>query len=138
MLTVNDVAKDYDAVISSIEHLKGIFGPNSPWPADGLTLEEDLAALNYHQKEFLEKSSFAYTVMNLDESQCLGCVYIMPSDNRLYGAMVVMWIRKSELSNGLDEELFSGVASWINKEWPFKNAAYPGRKISWDEFLLQD
>ena len=138
MLTANDVAKDYEAVMSSIDHLKGVFGPNSPWPADGLTIEEDLAALNYHQKEFLKKSSFAYTVMNLDESQCLGCVYIMPSDNKQYDAMVVMWVRKSELASGLDGELFSCVTGWIDKEWPFKNAAYPGRKISWDEFLHQD
>ena len=27
MLTVNDVVKDYDAVMSSVEHLKGVFGP---------------------------------------------------------------------------------------------------------------
>ena len=29
MLTVNDVVKDYDAVMSSVEHLKGVFGPKS-------------------------------------------------------------------------------------------------------------
>ena len=35
MLTINDVDKDYDAVITSIDHLKGVFGPHSKWPAKG-------------------------------------------------------------------------------------------------------
>lgn len=32
MLTVNDVVKDYDAVMTSVEHLQGVFGPHSKWP----------------------------------------------------------------------------------------------------------
>ena len=32
MLTINDVVKDYDAVMTSIDHLQGIFGPKSKWP----------------------------------------------------------------------------------------------------------
>ena len=51
MLTINDVVKDYDAVMSSVEHLAGVFGPDETWPA-GLTLEEDLVDLGWHQKEF--------------------------------------------------------------------------------------
>ena len=74
-------------------------------------------------------------MLDPDESCCLGCVYIMPSDNEQYDAMVVMWVRKSELVNGLDEKLFSAVQDWMDQEWPFKNVAYPGRKIGWDEFL---
>ena len=135
MLTVDDAVKDYDAVMTSVDHVRGVFGPNSPWPMEDLTFEEELASLELHQKEFREQSSFAYAMMSLDESRCLGCVYIMPSDNARYDAVAVMWVRKSELSNGLDEKLFSAVRDWIAKEWPFKNIAYPGRKISWDEFL---
>ena len=30
-LTVNDVVKDYDAVMLGIEHRRGVFGPNSTW-----------------------------------------------------------------------------------------------------------
>ena len=135
MLTVNDVVKDYDAVMTSIDHLKGVFGTNSAWPKNDLTLEQDLIDLEWHQKEFQKLSSFAYTMMNLDESQCLGCVYVLPSDNEKYDAMVILWVRKSELPNGLDERLFSAVQNWLVGEWPFKNVAYPGRKIAWDKFL---
>jgi hypothetical protein len=37
MLTVNDVIKDFDAVMSSVEHCKTIW-PGGKWP-EGLTLE---------------------------------------------------------------------------------------------------
>ena len=134
MLTVNDVVKDYDAVMTSVDHLKGVFGPNSSWP-EYLSFEQDLIDLGWHQKEFQKRSSFAYTMMNLDESQCLGCVYVLLSDNKEYDAMVILWVRKSELSNGLDEKLFATVQNWISKEWRFKNVAYPGRTIAWDKFL---
>ena len=72
MLTVNDLIKDYDAVISSVEHLKSTFSVISEddWP-EGLTLEEDLIDLGWHQREFTLGFSFAYTVMSLDESVCL-------------------------------------------------------------------
>ncbi len=64
MLTVNDVEKDYDAVMTSIAHLQGVFGPETNWPTDELTLEQDLVDLGWHQKEFQIRSSFAYTVMS--------------------------------------------------------------------------
>ena len=92
-LTIHDVVKDYDAVMSSVDFLQGVFGPNSSWPSEDLTLEQDLIDLGWHQKEFQKKSSFAYTVMTLDESKCLGCVYIDPSEKVNYDAKVVLWVR---------------------------------------------
>ena len=57
MLTVNDVVKDYEAVVTSPEHLKQVF-PGGTGP-DGLTLEQDLIDLGWHQKEFQNRASFA-------------------------------------------------------------------------------
>ncbi|TCO69476.1 hypothetical protein EV688_1336, partial [Chromatocurvus halotolerans] len=39
-LTVNDVVKDYDAVMSSVDHLRTI-SPDDGWP-ENLTLEQNL------------------------------------------------------------------------------------------------
>ena len=39
-LTVRDIVKDYDAVMSSVDHLKGLMD-DSGWP-EGLTIEENL------------------------------------------------------------------------------------------------
>ena len=70
MLTVHDVVKDYDAVMSSVERLTTVFDERSGWP-QGLTLEQNLIDLGWHQKEFQMRRSFAYTVMNPDETICL-------------------------------------------------------------------
>lgn len=135
-LTVNDVVKDYDAVMTSMKHLQETkpFGPKHTWPTEALTFEQDLIDLGWHQKEFQKQSSFAYTVMSLDESRCLGCLYIYPSSNQVYDAEVLMWVREDEVIHGLDEYLFQAVRDWIGKEWPFENPGYPGRTISWEEW----
>ena len=132
MLTVNDVVKDYDAVMTSVDHLRGVFGPHSKWPSPELTLEQDLIDLGWHQKEFQRRSSFAYTVMSPDQSRCLGCVYIDPTTKRGYDAEVYLWVRKSELESGLDATLYQAVKNWVAEKWPFENVAYPGRDIDWE------
>jgi len=134
MLTIHDLVKDYDAVMSSIDHLKGAFGPSDPWPLDDLTLEQDLIDLGWHQAEFQMRNSFAYTVMNLDESRCLGCVYVNPSEKVSYDANVILWVRQGEIRTGLDEKLFSAVRIWLQQEWWFTTVAFPGRKLSWQEW----
>ncbi len=134
MLTINDLIKDYDAVMTSVDHLKGVFGLESSWP-EGVTLEQDLIDLGWHQKEFQLKRSFAYTLMNLDESRCLGCVYIEPSEKADYDARVILWVRQSELGSGLDDQLFATVKKWLSEKWPFTKPAFPGREITWQHWL---
>ncbi len=137
MLTVNDVVKDYDAVMTSVDHLRGVFGSQSTWPSKQLTFEQDLIDLGWHQKEFQRRTSFAYTVMSTDESKCLGCVYIEPTSKKGYDAEVFLWVRKSEFDKGLDPLLYKSVKKWIKNEWPFKNVAYPGREIDWKTWEVQ-
>lgn len=130
MLTVHDVVKDYDAVITSIDHLKTIW-PDGTWPV-GLTLEQNLIDLGWHQKEFPTRRSFAYTVVTLSESVVLGCVYIEPTYRQGYEAVVYLWTRQSELAGGLETRLHAAVKEWIHSRWPFKTVGFPGRDISWD------
>jgi hypothetical protein len=130
MLTVNDVVKDYDAVMTSVAHLKTVW-PGGTWPED-LTFEQDLIDLGWHQKEFQIRRSFAYTVVTPSESQVTGCVYINPTPKRGYDAVVYLWARQSELAGGLESRLYSAVQEWIAREWPFKKVAFPGRSIDWD------
>jgi len=133
MLTVNDVVKDYDAVMTSLEHLQTMY-PSSGWPTKDLTFEQDLIDLGWHQKEFQRRTSFAYTVVNLDESQVIGCLYINPTTKSNYDASITMWVRTSVLDKGLDSILFTSVKDWIKKDWPFNKVAYPGREISWEKW----
>jgi hypothetical protein len=129
MLTINDLVKDYDAVMSSVDHLKAVW-PDSGWP-EGLTLEADLIDLGWHQKEFQIRSSFAYTLVTPDESRVIGCIYINPTRARGYDSEVYLWVRASELDGGLDDRLFSTVKQWLANDWPFRNPAFPGREIDW-------
>lgn len=130
-LTSKDVQKDYEAVMSSVDHLQGVF-PES-WPSADMTLEQDLEDLEWHQEEFQRRLSFAYTVVNLAESECLGCVYVFPPPNTLYDATVILWVRESEFKEGLDDYLFLVVKQWMNGVWPFQKLVYPGREIAWKD-----
>lgn len=130
MLTVNDVVKDYDAVMTSAAHLATIW-PGSAWPA-GLTLEQNLIDLGWHQKEFQIRRSFAYTVVRPDESSVLGCVYINPSAKQGFDAAIHLWARQSELAGGLEQRLHEAVRAWVRERWPFRSPAFPGRDTPWE------
>lgn len=132
MLSVHDVIKDYEAVMTSVPHLKTIW-PGGTWP-DGLTLEQNLIDLGWHQKEFQIRRSFAYTVVTLDVSRVVGCVYINPTRKRGFDAAVYLWARTSELASGMEERLYVAVRDWLAKDWPFKQPAFPGRSISNDDW----
>ena len=131
MLTVNDLVKDYDAVMSSVVHLKGLMRPGSKWP-EGLTLEDDLIDLGWHQREFRLRRSFCYTMMSPDETVCLGCCYIYPSEKQAYDAKAYWWARSSAVAEGYEERLGTAFREWLRTSWPFKRVAFPGRDISWD------
>ena len=132
MLSIDDVEKDFEAVISSAEHLSKVW-PDSGWP-DGLTLKQNLIDLGWHEKEFQNRTSFAYTMVTLDESKVLGCVYFHPTTKSDHDVEVFMWVRQSELQSGLDDKLFHAVKIWLERDWPFESPAYPGRTITWDEW----
>jgi hypothetical protein len=132
MLGVEDVVKDYDAVMSSVEELQKIW-PDSGWPR-GLTLEENRKDLERHQREFTSRLAFAYTVVSLDETRVLGCVYINPTNRSGYDAEVYLWAREAKLGRGLDARLYAVVRKWLDAEWPFRKPALPGRDIAWDRW----
>jgi RimJ/RimL family protein N-acetyltransferase len=138
-VTIHDVVKDYEAVITSREQLWELFGEAWGWPPEDLTLEQDLIDLGWHQKEFQLRSSFDYAVMSPDEGRLLGCVYVDPPGKVGFDAEVYLWVRADELATGLEQALEGVVRRWISDEWPFKAVAYPGRAPSWEEwFALPD
>jgi hypothetical protein len=118
-LTIHHVIKDYDAVMTSQAHLWQRFGAIWNWPAADLTLEQDLIDLAWHQKEFQTNSSFAYTVLSLDESSVLGCIYIYPANVPEADADVWFWARQSELAKKLEDDLEMFILDWLAKSWPF-------------------
>jgi hypothetical protein len=133
-ITIHDVVKDYDAVMSSREHLWSLFGECWGWPPASLTLEEDLIDLAWHQKEADLRKSFNFAVLSPDERRLLGCVYVDPPTKQGYDAEVFWWARQDELASGLEEELGAAARGWVEREWPFERVAFPGRDQPWDEY----
>jgi hypothetical protein len=130
-ITVNDVVRDYDAVMTSAEHLRSHF-PLWGWPPEDMTLESDLVDLGWHQREALLRRSFNYAVMSRDEQRLLGCVYIDPPEKAGADADVAFWVRADALGSGMEEELEAAVRAWLERDWPFRDVRWPGRDISWE------
>jgi hypothetical protein len=129
-LRITDVVKDYDAVMTSVAHLKGVFGPANDWPREDLSFEQDLIDLGWHHAEFQMRRSFAYTMMSPDESQCLGCVYLYATAITGFDAEAFCWVRASHAAS-LEGPLLQAVRSWLKSAWPFKAVAFPGRDQRW-------
>jgi hypothetical protein len=133
-ITIHDVVKDYDAVMTSADRLRERFPPWGWPPEDGLTLEEDMIDLAWHQKEAELKRSFNYAVLSPDESRLLGCVYVDPPEKQGADAEVTFWVRVEEEGTGLEELLEQRIREWLAAEWPFERIRWPGREISWEEW----
>jgi hypothetical protein len=119
MLSVRDLVPDFEAIHEQVSKDGEYLG------APGLTLEENLVDLGWHEKEFQLRRSFAYTVVAPDESRVLGCVYLYPAEDS--DVRVLMWVRRDAWEAGLDSELERTIRSWIAERWPFRTVTYPGR-----------
>lgn len=135
-LRAADVDLDYRAVMGSIDHLKGVFGPDDDWPTADLTREDDLRALRNHEKEHAQRSAFTYTVMNHEESEILGCVYILPIHTDEFDAQIFFWVTKDAYDRGLDAALHSDIEAWLREDWPFGRVVFPGRDMDWETYTL--
>ena len=130
-ILASDAALDYEAVMESKEYLRP--WEQSGWPADDFTVEANREDLRKLERRHADGESFTYTVLNPTGTQCLGCVYILPTGARLfakkqiaaidgarwsaYEAAVYFWIRKSRLADGLDRRLLDALGSWLEDEW---------------------
>lgn len=125
-LTVHDLVRDYDSVMSSAVELLERSKEDSSWPR-GLTLEENLIDLGWHQREFRLRHSFAFTVVSPDGERCLGCCYIYPPSDPLFDVDVYYWARQSRIGDAADIALGDAFRGWLARDWPFRRVAFPGR-----------
>lgn len=125
-LTVHDLVRDFDAVMSSVAELKEMMPDGSSWP-DGLTLEDNLVDLGWHQREFRLRHSFAYTVVSPDGKRCLGCCYIYPPSDPAFDVDAHYWARQSRIGDPADTALGEAFRGWLATDWPFRRVAFPGR-----------
>jgi hypothetical protein len=90
--------------------------------SDDHSLEQNLVDLGWHQKNHQRREAFTYSVVTLDESRVLGCVYIDPASNPSSDAEVTLWARPD---SGVEGDLERVVRAWIAEAWPFERVGYP-------------
>lgn len=125
---------DFDAWSSSLAHIHATPGfEGSDWPHE-MSLEQNLADLEGHARDFAQRSGFTYTVLDPADGDVIGCVYIYPmgTDDADPGAAtgehdasVRSWVRVDRAA--LDVPLWRAVCDWLEAEWPFVNAHYAPR-----------
>jgi hypothetical protein len=125
------VQADFDAYMSSIEHLQTSFSRSTRWPRSDITAADAMKDMEGEQARFKSRKSFAFAVLTPDGSRERGSVYVSPSPVGGYDAVVRMWVTKADYDAGFDARLYKWVTDWIQKDWPFQKVAYPGRSIDW-------
>lgn len=136
-LTPEDVVFDYEAVMNNIDFIKATRGNAGNWPDPEMTLEQDLKDLQWHALEFDKKSSFAYTVMNLEGTKCLGCFYLYPlgkdwrtdlgEENDKYQVDFSWWV--IEEYKELYDQLRDVVLAWLRDDWGMEKV-YISNKVT--------
>lgn len=130
-ILATDAELDYAAVMESREYLRT--WEQTSWPADDFTVADNRADLEGLERRHQARQAYTYTVMNPVGTECLGCVYLMPTDARSfagaritpvgdrrwddYAAAVYFWVRKSQLAAGTDRVLLDAVRSWLARDW---------------------
>jgi hypothetical protein len=118
---------DHAAWTASIEHIRSTPGFTAgTWPPPGgMTLEENLSDLRGHADDFTRRTGFTFTVLDLVDSDVIGCVYIYPSASAEYDVSVHSWVRADRAS--LDVPLADAVARWLATDWPWQRVDRRGR-----------
>lgn len=131
-LLPTDVVLDHDAVMATRDFLYH-WEQEPPYPPADFSVEDNLADLEQMRTAHLEGTRYTYTVMTADETQVLGCIYLLPGDDRMYRSAKVMshdgtalesldatmafWVRESTWAEGFERELLDAVIDWLDDVW---------------------
>ncbi len=122
-----DVEIDFPAVMGSRERLWAKYGEAWGWPPADMSLEADREDLAHHETEIAAHETFNYAVLDEDETELLGCVYIDPPDERSPAgsdAVASWWVVDSAVGTELERALDEFVPRWLNGPWQFTAVHY--------------
>lgn len=148
-LTPAHVLLDYDTLMQNKAMLRSWSG--TPWPQDNFTITDNLADLEWHWDEHQRRIAFTYTMLNLDKTECLGCVYIksfvnlvktQTTNQQILDAIgdsetaVRFWVSQSVLKDNLDKHLLQVLMDWFKNEWPFTRVLFHTRHANEHQLAL--
>lgn len=126
-----DAEIDYAAVMESREFLRA--WEQSDWPTDDFTVAGNREDLEMLEQRHASGKAFTYTVTDPTGTECLGCVYLIASDARMFAesritpvgsvqwqdvdATVYFWVRKSRLETQMDRALLDALRAWLADDW---------------------
>lgn len=133
-ITIDDAVRNFAAVMASRRELWSMFGAVWRWPAEDLTLAENIVHEAWHQRETDLRRAFYYSLVDPTETYEIGCLYIDRAVKVGADGDVTYWVRVDDAGQGLEPVVDAWARQWLAEEWPFEVALWPGRDISWDEW----
>lgn len=135
----SDNALDHDAVMETREFLYH-WEQDPPYPPEDFSVDDNLADLEQMHAAHLDGTRYAYTVMNSDETRCLGCIYLLPNNDRMYRTAEVtsddgtdfstidmtvsLWVRTSTWESGFEGKLLAAVLAWLRTDWTIERPVF--------------
>jgi hypothetical protein len=120
--------RDHEAWSSSIDHIHATPGfTGRRWPQP-MSLDENLADLETHSADFDARTGFAYTVLDPQTDEVIGCVYVDPDRAQACGVTVRSWVRVTHAD--LDQPLRVAMVDWLERDWPFASVRSPGSRLA--------
>jgi hypothetical protein len=122
-----DVDIDYPAVMGSRERLWAKYGQTYGWPRAAMSYEADQKDLARHEAEIAAHETFNYAVLDEQETELLGCIYIDPPDDESppeTGAVASWWVVERALGSELERTLDDFVPRWLTSTWGFESVHY--------------
>lgn len=122
-LARSDLDEDFAAVTRSAGLLRGLFAGD--WPA-GLTREDDLLDLAWHEREFALGRSFAWTLRLADGTHA-GCAYLFPAPGARGTGEAVFWLAEGMASPDRVAAFRAGFAGFLAglglepARWPMRD-----------------
>ena len=118
---------DHAAWTTSIEHIRATpsYADGSWPPVGGMSLEANLSDLQGHADDFAKRTGFTFTVLDPNDGDVIGCVYLYPSKSEEYDVTARSWVRADKAH--LDVPLADAVAQWLETDWPWDRVNRFGR-----------
>jgi len=128
-IRAGDAEIDLPAVMGSRERLWARYGEAWGWPPESMSLEADRDDLAHHEAEIEAGEGFNYAILDRDETELLGCVYIYPPGPDApgdVGADLSRWVVDSAVGSDLELALDRALPGWLAEKWGIRGVrVYP-------------
>ena len=128
-IRADDAEIDLPAVMGSRASLWRQYGDAWGWPPESMSVETDREDLAHHVDEMRAREGFNYAILDRDETELLGCVYIYPPGPDApgdVGADLSRWVVDSAVGSDLERALERTLPDWLGATWGIRVwRAYP-------------